>query len=449
MDLNDTTGMILKSFNASFQGVKLYPPGHPSLIAPARKTFNLIDQKFTENPKIFISYIDDSLIFEDMPVMDGEEHFQDIINVFIKLEIETIIFEKGLQEKEVINLIELLTRENPPKGNSLQKELTNLGIKYISLKSLQLTTGKFLKVYNDAIEIVKNVLNETRMGKIPKTDAIDHIVDDMSELVFEDQSAMLGLTMIKDYDDYLYNHSVNVGILSLSIGKELKLSTEDLHATGVGGMLHDIGKTGVAEDIIRKPGGLSSEEWKKIQEHPVLGERIAKRMVGLPELSKKAIHEHHIRFDKSGYPKIEIDEINIVSSIVCIADAYDALTTLRVYQKPYQPAEALKIIRGLSGKHFDPKVVEALISLLGVYPIGTLVRLSTNELSIVTKVNHEDGERPQVKIIIGPQGAELPEPFNIDLTQSSDTTRKIIAPVDPLTKQIDLSKFFTEEAANN
>jgi hypothetical protein len=131
--------------------------------------------------------------------------------------------------------------------------------------------------------------------------------------------------------------------------------------------------------------------------------------------------------------------------IITIVDAYDALTTLRVYQKPYHPTEALQILNGLSGKHFEPNTTRAFINMLGVFPIGTLVRLSTNEVGIVTAINKENEEKPIVKVVFNNEGERIEPPLEVDLSKEDENERFIVSPVDPLSKGIYAGLFFEEE----
>jgi HD-GYP domain-containing protein (c-di-GMP phosphodiesterase class II) len=202
----------------------------------------------------------------------------------------------------------------------------------------------------------------------------------------------------------------------------------------------------VAEDIIKKPGSLSSEEWEKVKQHPELGSKIAERMEGMDEKAVRIVFEHHIRLDRSGYPKTDAD-IHPLSMIVSVADTYDALTTLRAYQQPYHPVEAMKILKKLSGKHFNAETVNAFESMIGLYPVGTMVRLSTNEVGVVTKINPELTDCPTVKVLYDKDSKELIEPYEIDLAEKRESI-SIIAPVDPLTRNLDVGTFFEKEAGN-
>jgi hypothetical protein len=170
-------------------------------------------------------------------------------------------------------------------------------------------------------------------------------------------------------------------------------------------------------------------------------------MKGLNKSVAHIVHEHHIRYDRSGYPKTD-SPLHPLGMLVTLTDAYDALTTLRVYQRPYHPAEAIKILNSLSGKHFEPNIMKAFINMLGVYPIGTMVRLTTNEIAIVTKINPDDGEHPVVKIVYSSDGKKLTSPLQVDLSHEDEAERFIISPVDPLNKGIDIGAFFEEEVGS-
>ncbi len=433
---------ILRTINSSFQTRKLYPPKHPSVIGTIRRLQQLLAEFLRTKNKLVVAMVNDELIFDDVPVARGREDYPDLFSRMNGKEIEAIIFEKGVSERELIAFVDTLLADHTGVDN-LKRELSKSGVTHITLRAVGRGKGVFLRVYNDAIEVVKDTMNDIRMGKLPRAEPVKKVVGEMAELVLSDSSVMIGLTMIKNYDTYLYNHSVNVSIIGLSLGSFIGLEGEELEVVGTAGLLHDIGKTGITEDIIKKPGSLSYEEWEQVKQHPVIGERIIKRINGIKELVSRLVYEHHVRYDRSGYPELKGD-VHPLSMIVTIADSYDALTTLRVYQKPYQPSEALKILKGLSGKHFDPVMVEKFADMLGVYPVGTLVRLSTNEVGVVIKANPVDTERPVVKVVYDRDGKQLKEPFELDLA-SSPSAPQIVGSADPCSREMDIGEFFTKE----
>ncbi|OGP23119.1 MAG: hypothetical protein A2X99_03285 [Deltaproteobacteria bacterium GWB2_55_19] len=439
----DASELILKSINSALKSKKLYPPGHPAIAAPVNKTFLLISDELKSANNIVIGIVHETLTFEDTLIQDADKLYPDILQYLADKNVDAIIIERGTSVKELSAVFDVLAGQQI-QGKELQRELHARGVTHITLKSVPMGKRNVLEIYNGAVEIVKSVMGEVRMGKIPRSEPVKAIVEEITETVFSDQNAILGLTMIKNYDNYLYNHSVNVSIMALSLGKAMGLPKDDLHAVGVAALLHDVGKTGVAENIIRKPGGLSSEEWEKIKEHPLLGSNIAKRMDGLDETIGRLIYEHHIKYDHSGYPQTT-SSLHPLSQLITISDAYDALTTLRVYQQPHSPVEAVKVMNNFSGRHFNPDTLKAFIDMIGVYPVGTMVRLTTNEVGIVTRLNAEKQGGPIVKILYDSEGVIVENPYEVDIAVSTD--KEIVTTVNPATTSTDLGSFFEKEAA--
>jgi len=445
MNENECRDAILKNMNGAMKSKKLYPPGHPAITSLINKLSEFVEDALKARNNIAVGLVNDALVFEDDLIVEGEKLYPDVMHHMKEKNVNAVIFERGFSIKELTGLIDILSGAEILTGSPLQKELSAQGITHITLKSVPEGKRSILEIYNGAVEVVKSVMGEVRMGKIPKTEPVNEIIGELTESVFSDQNAIIGLTMIKNYDNYLYNHSVNVSIISLSLGRAMKLSEQELHAVGVAALLHDIGKTGVSENIIRKPGGLSSEEWEKIKEHPLLGSNIIKRMDGMDETVGRLIYEHHIKYDHSGYPQTT-SSLHPLSQIITISDAYDALTTLRVYQQPHNPVEAVKVMSNFSGRHFNPDIFKAFINMIGLYPVGTLVRLSTNEIGLVTKVDSEAGDSPLVKVIYGKDGNELDPPYKLDLKANNDVS--IVSTVNPATTNTDVSALFEKEASD-
>ena len=435
--------VILKSINSAIKGKKLYPAGHPAIAAPITKAYQTLSELLKTNNKIFVGITKDVMVFEETPLMDAEKTLGELLHQMKRREIEGIIFEKGLMQEEFFSFIDSLSGETILKGKELQTMLASRNISHITIKSI--SKRSIFETYTDAISVVQETMNQIRLGKVPQAGEIVRVSDELTELVLTDQNAMLGLTMIKNYDNYLFNHSVNVSILSIALAESMKQEEANLRIVGVGGLLHDLGKTGVAEEIIKKPDRLSTEEFESIKQHPVLGSRMIEQMPGLAGLISRVVYEHHIRYDHSGYPLTE-SPLHPLSMIITIVDAYDAMTTLRVYQRPFNPVEAIKLMNTMSGKHFDPNTLKAFIAMIGFYPVGTTVRLTTNDIGIVTKANPTDSLSPTVKIIFGGDGKQINKPYELDLLKEGNRNIKIIAPVDPLTKGMDLGHFFEEES---
>ncbi|MBI5894211.1 MAG: HD-GYP domain-containing protein [Deltaproteobacteria bacterium] len=250
--------------------------------------------------------------------------------------------------------------------------------------------------------------------------------------------------MIKSYDEYTFHHCVNVSILSLALAEAVGMPQDVLNGLGVGAILHDIGKIETYEYIIKKPGALSEEEWKEVKKHPANGAEILRKMGGISEISIKVVLEHHLKYNKKGYPDISgIEGQSEPSMCVSISDSYDALTTLRPYHMPYNPGKALETMRSLSGKDFEPHLLDRFVEVLGIYPPGTLVRLNTNEIAIVKAPNTKDPTCPHVRLIFDRLGrrAEGVQEFLLTEADEKGWRRTVVSVVDPVARNIDPSAY--------
>ena len=256
---------------------------------------------------------------------------------------------------------------------------------------------------------------------------------------------MMALSMLKDYDNYTFTHSVNVSVIALAVGRACNLTEEQLKTIGLGGLLHDLGKLRIDVDIITKPGRLTDAEFDTIKEHPDFGADIVREMEDVTPEVMQIVIGHHLRYDRSGYPANAIgDNISPLVDMTAIADAYDAMTTLRSYQRPFTPRKAIARIKEISGSSLHPEFVMHFVDSLGAYPVGSLVRLDNNEIGLVTKVDTHDTSLVDIKVIFDPAGTLLEEPFVMQLRPNQP--RRIVAEVDPHTKGIDVTDFFDFEA---
>jgi putative nucleotidyltransferase with HDIG domain len=270
-------------------------------------------------------------------------------------------------------------------------------------------------------------------------------------LVIEDESILLGMTMIKNYDEYTFNHSVNVSIYALAMGKRLGFSKKILTELGITALLHDIGKSKIPREILNKPAKLTTEEWEMMRKHPLMGVEIVLNLKQLGEINPRmvvGVFDHHLMNDLSGYPKLFLKkEVSLFGRIIQIADAYDAMTTPRIYKKiPYTPEQALAVMLREKEVHFDPLLLKIFIGLVGIYPLGSLILLNTHELGIVYKSNHDPKwlDRPIVLLVDRDAKGDATKEL-IDLT---DTDRagnfkwSIVKTLDPYKYHIDIAKYF-------
>jgi len=266
------------------------------------------------------------------------------------------------------------------------------------------------KTYACALASVKEVaekLNSQRQVGVRK---LKRITQNMVDILSEDESVMLGMSTMRDYDDYTYTHSVNVAILSLCLGRRIGLQRISLSHLAICGLLHDLGKLSVPKEILNKPGKLTDQEFKEMEKHPVESVGQIMRMKAPEDLKARILlppFEHHLKYDLSGYPRLQNKRpISLFGRIIAIADVFDALTSPRVYRpKAMSPNHALEIMLAQTGKDFDPVLLKVFITMLGAYPVGTLLKLDTGELGLVADCDKNgDPARPTI-VLISPDGA--------------------------------------------
>jgi HD-GYP domain-containing protein (c-di-GMP phosphodiesterase class II) len=304
------------------------------------------------------------------------------------------------------------------------------------------------KTYFNAVSYTKGIMNKVKSGEKVNIKKAKRVMESMVDHILEEEQLLLGMTAIKDYDEYTYHHSVNVSILSISLGQRLGLSRKMLTELGMVALFHDTGKTDVPSEILNKPTNFTDEEWKVIKKHPMWGLRAILKLKKLDDLTMKSAivsFEHHMNFDHSGYPKIKQKiELDLFSRIVSLADQYDAMTSSRVYSRtPMSPDKALSIMSERSGTQLDPLLFKFFINMVGVYPIGTLVMLDSKELGLVTESNQIFPTRPRVLLIIDGQGKRI-EGHIIDLAEKNDQNiylRSIIKTMDPNKYKINLAEY--------
>ena len=285
------------------------------------------------------------------------------------------------------------------------------------------------RVYAQGVAVTKDVITGVRLGRATSVKKVKRAVQLIVDQVLNNETSVVGLTTIRDYDEYTFTHSVNVCIFSVALGKKLGFPRIQLYDLGMTALLHDVGKARVPVTILNKTTGLDEQEWRIMQAHPWLGAVTLFGMRAHDETPYRSIlvaHEHHMKTDLSGYPKtIRPRELGIFSRIVAVADGFDAATTRRSYQTvPIEPDQVLREMWENPKRGYDRVLVKALINLIGVYPVGTCVILDTFEIGIVAAPS-PDGQqlnRPLVRIAVNTDGAVVPPPGElVSLTEQDET----------------------------
>lgn len=350
----------------------------------------------------------------------------------------SLLLASGAREPSPNRLMELQQR-------MLQGGVTHIGVEPQAededIEDEQQAKEVAKRTYERSVAVTKEVVNSIRMGRSASVKKVKRAVQSIVDQVLSNEVSLVGLTTIRDYDEYTFTHSVNVCIFSVAIGKRLGLGRLQLFDLGLAALLHDVGKSRVPVEVVTKQGALDDDEWRIMQSHPWLGVLTLFGLRGYGEVPYRGIivaHEHHMKTDLSGYPKaLRSRSLSVFSKIVAVADGFDAATSRRTYQTvPLQPDEVLREMWENPRRGLDPVLVKALINLLGIYPVGTCVILDTYEIGLVHAANSDLTEihRPVVRLVLSTEGQRLaPAPLvNLaDLGPDGNYRRTIIKVTDP------------------
>lgn len=444
-------------FSAATKGMAFYPTSHPAIRQPLLDLDKILAGALGRVPSVSMGIIDGILFFEDHLFVAPSAAIADLINRMTEKMIGRVVFSSGLTFDELQRFVRLFSVKTTAL-DQLKSMMMEEGISRIQLlrqgeesftphpdkdDSDDETDGDHLATYGRALDAIRHICRDIEQGRIPSSAPVIRVVDQMVSVTMQEHSTLLGLTMIKDYDNYTFNHCVNVGVLAMALGASLGLDAMTVKDLGIAGHLHDIGKTMIPKDILNKPGKLSSTEFNEMKRHSELGSKIVREMDGLSPQIAQIVLGHHLHFNRSGYPdwarKLPFNQL---IDIIAIADTYDAITTLRVYQHPYNPWAALNEMQKLVGTFLDGSLMASFVDLMGKYPVGTLVRLDTNEVAVVYRPNPLDEETPMIRVLFDNKGTRLAEPREQPLVEHDGTRyADIVAVVNPSLKNIDIGKF--------
>lgn len=295
-----------------------------------------------------------------------------------------------------------------------------------------------IQAYQQALDFIRESISNLDSPAQLNLRQAKRTVQKLVDLSFEegDGFSLAGMASIKDHDNYTFNHMVNVSVLAIAFGQRLGLKRQDLAQLGLCALYHDMGKLHIPLEVLNKKESLTEEEWAVMGNHTVYA---ARTLFPLIADDPGTLHriltalQHHLGYDGTGYPKLTLRKRQgLFTRIVSIADAFDAMTTKRIYQRQFLPSEALAIIQKASGARYDPLLVKAFINCMGIFPIGSTVLVTTGELGVVVESNPDPdrSHQPKVKIITDTKRS-LTELQLIDLSHPSQAGRAIVKCVDP------------------
>lgn len=256
--------------------------------------------------------------------------------------------------------------------------------------------------------IVSYIFREARLGNALHVDEAISLVEEITQSVSRNSSALLSLARLKSKDDHTYMHSVAVSTLMIALGKQMGMKKDTLRSLGMAGLLHDIGKMMIPDDVLNKPGKLTDIEFEIIKTHSQRGWEILKPCHDVDDIMLDVCLNHHERMDGSGYPrKLSGEAITLFARMGAICDVYDAMTSDSCYKKAISPSDAIRKIAELQSTHFDQTLFHAFVKTVGIYPTGTLVKLKSGRLAVVAEQTAKSLTTPIVKVFFQQKSTNL------------------------------------------
>jgi HD-GYP domain-containing protein (c-di-GMP phosphodiesterase class II) len=442
------TTFILQLYGA-LKTIHLHEFHNPAVGKAIEKLYTTLTYLQSKLGDLVLQLVDEYLFLNKIRIQINAESFMGydfIVGRMKSYQIGGIIFLREIDLEELKQFGYLFLQIDSQSKAPLEQLATSLrnhsitGIRLLrpeeiskKLKSTPVDTREKAKLaYFRTIFVAKQTARDVLEKETLNVKRVKRAIQPIVDLVLQDEFALLGLTMIQNYDAYTSNHSVNVSVYSIILGQKLGLSKKQLEDLGITALFHDIGKTEILSKILNKPSKLTDEEWRVVQEHPITAAIALVKLKEVNELIVKSMivgFEHHLNYDLSGYPKLtQPKKQHPFSRIVSIADCFDAMTSSRVYNKPLSPDNALALMLKKSGKIHDPVLLKLFINTVGVYPVGTLVQLNTGELGIVLRTNPREILRPQIKLILDSKGRKLDGEV-INLAAQGETFKRDIVKV--------------------
>lgn len=445
-----------QQLSAVVRSAALYPAAHPFLLSSADQLLTRIHDLLSTRKELAFYIISGELFFETISV-PIDQSISLYLEDLIKRDVGGVIFKPALTRDEVVTFARLMNKDIPASssewaiGTTLAAEgVVNIELHRVRLvdkkagEALKQAKKKSAEMFMEAVTTVKEMVDAVHLDKAINMRAMTQMVHTMVDNILDNRDAVLGLTSIKMYDEYTFAHSVNTSILAVSLGTYLSLDKPQIAALGIAGLLHDIGKVAIPREIINKPDKLTDQEWGILKRHPVEGALLLADSPAVTRLAMIAAFEHHQHSGDYGYPRI--DDMLLqhpFSQIIALADAYDAITAARIYYSIQTPPDkAIRILINKRGTSFNPVLVKAFVNMVGIFPIGTLLKLSTGAIGLVIHQTR-DLMRPRVLLLNKFDGSEKESGVEVNLLETERGRYKysVTGTINPYVARINVKQY--------
>jgi len=436
---------LLRRFAAALRASQLYSKGHPLITKNLAALVSAVESLHGQEPSTVIGIVGEKVIVDDAP--SKADGLSGLVRRLKQIGIERITIDRGVTADELQTLVDAVCTLEPRSDGEPPPfpALAHVRVGRITAGEKGETGGTdvatFKRLYTEAVSIAQTVWDSAHTEAKPDAPAARSMIDGLAHAVSQNRSALLALTTLKDYDNYTFTHMVNVSILTMGQARSVGIEGALLREFGMAALMHDIGKVRTPLEILNKPDKLTDDEFTIMKRHVVDGAEILRATPDIPALAPVIAFEHHLRLDGTGYPhQVKRADLNLGTMMCSIADVYDAMRSQRAYQQAFPSDRILAVLKRSDGQQFDQNLVRRFVQLIGIYPVGNLVRLDTGEIAVVVTVYAPDPHKPQVKVVVDRSGAHLDDPYLTNLWEGDKEQGQptsVVAPIDPATIGID------------
>lgn len=406
---------ILRALGGLRRSLALYPSGHTVIEKSIDDLTRVLDDAFHEHDRVRIEVVGETAHLEGYPYRVESHANPEALAELQRLEIQCLQIERGVERDELAGTAGLLHRlgDRVP-DDSMRDLLLADGVKRVSMTRLvrvetrfqsyewpegpeNIIEGAYAKALDDAQESIGAIFE----GGTPDARSLHRLLERISGQVVDSTSALSQILAVKRYENHTYCHSVNVATLAMLLGRRIGLEETEMRALSEAALLHDVGKRQIPTEILAKPAPLNRREWRIVRRHPVIGADILARSNGLDGLTPMVALEHHREFMGGGYPDLKGQKPHLLSQIVAVVDTYEALTGARPYRAPLVPEEACLILARMAGEKLNPALVKAFVSLITLFPLGSVVRTSLGEVGAVVATSDTEPLHPVIQLVTG------------------------------------------------
>jgi putative nucleotidyltransferase with HDIG domain len=445
---------LLKGIASLRKLTGMYPPGHPAITQKLGELDAVVQRHLKQTDVLRIDVIHGDAHLDGLSFRHDSDANSRIIQELSALGIDSIHITKGITPTELQELSAFLwDLKDATGGPPMAQQLASRGIRHVSLARLVALDTRWRAeqwadapqdvydpAYAESLDLMQQTFEQVQEGRELKLATIRHIVELLIQKVAGSSAALAQILAVKLYENLTYCHSVNVATLSLLIARQVGFDERTIAAIGEAALLHDIGKTRIPLEVIRKPGALDKRERTLMEAHTTFGAEILVEVDGLRPLTPTVALEHHRGVKGSGYPELGERVPHFMSQLVSVADIYEAITGARTYQAPGQPEQACLVLARLAGGKLNSALVKAFVAAVTFFPVGSVVRTSRDETGVVVATNKAEPLHPVIALVASDFG-RLPGDVDTSARDSSgDYARHIVETVRP-PEGLDLARF--------